>query len=185
MDGEHDDRGIRIAIAVYLYALFALLAVAIVQIWPSHALFGEDAKPLPASILFFKVTISDEMRLLTLVILLGAIGSLAHSFRSFYWHVVRPGKWTPSWLIRYYLQPPAGATIALVFYLFVRAGFWSPDPGGEEEDLVWIAAALAVMVGMFKEQGASKLKDIAEAVLKKPPARDDSAASSGNPSAKE
>lgn len=176
-------RKVKIAIAAYLFVCFVLLIIIAAQIWPDHTLFSApSAETTKTYFLFFEIQIPDEIRLILLVAIFGAMGSMVHALRSFNWHVVIKGPWTTSWLLRYILQPPTGAAIALVFYAIVRGGFYSPSGSSAAADqtqtgdpLPWVFAALAAIVGMFKEQAASKLKDIAEAVLKKPRPRDNKA----------
>ncbi len=147
---ENSDRKVKIIIASYLFVLSVILIVCAVMLWPS------------------KYQVNDEVRLLAIVAIFGALGSMVHALRSFNWHVVLPGKWGTNWLLRYILLPPTGAAIALVFYAIVRAGFYSPAKD-TTESLPWIIAAVAALVGMFREAATSKLKDIAQAILKKPP----------------
>jgi hypothetical protein len=147
---DNGDRKIKIIIAAYLFVLAVILIVCAVVFWPSE------------------YQANDEKHLLAIVAIFGALGSMVHALRSFNWHVVLRGKWGPNWLLRYVLLPPTGAAIALVFYAIVRAGFYSPAQGGTES-LPWIIAAVAALVGMFREAAASKLKDLAQAILKTPP----------------
>ncbi len=177
-------RNVKIAITVYLFVCFVFLLIIAVQMWPAHTLFSKDTstETPKTCFLFFKVLVPDETRLIILVAVFGALGSMVHTLRSFNWHVVIKGPWTTSWLLRYILQPPTGAAIALVFYAIVRGGFYSPGGGADTanqaqstDSIPWVFAAVAAIVGMFKEQAASKLKDIAEAVLRKPRPRNDKA----------
>jgi hypothetical protein len=147
---RNGDRKTKIIIASYLFALSVILIVCAAVFWPSES------------------QVNDEKRLLAIVAIFGGLGSMAHALRSFNWHVVLPGTWGTNWLLRYVLLPPTGAAVALVFYAIVRAGFYSPAQDATES-LPWIIAAVAALVGMFREAAASKLKDVAQAVLKKPP----------------
>ena len=146
---QNGDRKIKIIIAAYLFVVSVILIISAAGFWPSES------------------QANDEKHLLAIVAIFGALGSMVHALRSFNWHVVLRGKWGPNWLLRYVLLPPTGAAIALVFYAIVRAGFYSPAQGGTES-LPWIIAAVAALVGMFREAAASKLKDLAQAILKTP-----------------
>jgi hypothetical protein len=153
---QNGDRKIKIIIASYLFVLSVILIVCAAKFWPSES------------------QVDDERYLLAIVAIFGALGSMVHALRSFNWHVVLPGRWGVNWLLRYILLPPIGAAIALVFYAIVRAGFYSPKNDttvvsqASRESLPWIVAAVAALVGMFREAAASKLKDVAQAILKKP-----------------
>jgi hypothetical protein len=103
---------------------------------------------------------------LLIVILAGALGSLVHTVRSVYWYIGnRTLKW--SWLAKYILQPFAGSALAVIFYVVVRGGFFSPQTTFENTSPFGFAA-LAALVGLFSEQAVLKLKRVAETVLERP-----------------
>ena len=108
----------------------------------------------------------DEVRLLLIVILAGALGSLVHTVRSVYWYVGnRKLKW--SWLAKYILQPFAGSALSVIFYVVIRGGFFSPQTTFENTSPFGFAA-LSALVGLFSEQAVLKLKKVAEMVLERP-----------------
>ena len=101
-----------------------------------------------------------------MIILAGALGSLVHTVRSVYWYVGnRQLKW--SWVVKYVLQPFAGSALAMIFYVVVRGGFFSPQTTPENTSPFGFAA-LAALVGLFSEQAVLKLKTVAETVLERP-----------------
>jgi hypothetical protein len=108
----------------------------------------------------------DEVRLLLIVILAGALGNLVHTVRSVYWYVGnRSLKW--SWVAKYILQPFAASALAVIFYVVVRGGFFSPQTTFENTSPFGFAA-LAALVGLFSEQAVLKLKTVAETVFQPP-----------------
>jgi hypothetical protein len=108
----------------------------------------------------------DEVRLLLIVILAAALGNLVHTVRSVYWYVGnRSLKW--SWVAKYVLQPFAASALAVIFYLVVRGGFFSPQTKFENTSPFGFAA-LAALVGLFSEQAVLKLKTVAETVFQPP-----------------
>jgi hypothetical protein len=120
----------------------------------------------PITIFGRKFEIWDEVRLLLIVILAGTLGSLVHTVRSVYWYIGnRTLKW--SWLAKYILQPFAGSALAVIFYVVVRGGFFSPQTTFENTSPFGFAA-LAALVGLFSEQAVLKLKRVAETVLERP-----------------
>ena len=120
----------------------------------------------PTLITIFGQPIWDEVRLLLMVILAGALGSLVHTVRSVYWYIGnRQLKW--SWVVKYVLQPFAGSALAMIFYVVVRGGFFSPQTTPENTSPFGFAA-LAALVGLFSEQAVLKLKRVAETVLERP-----------------
>jgi hypothetical protein len=101
------------------------------------------------------------------VILAGALGSTVHAIRSLYWYIGnRDLKF--SWIPMYIMLPLNGATIAVAFHLIILGGFVS------NVEQSWSAMiAIAAMVGLFSQQAALKMKDIANAIFTKPGAGED------------
>ena len=103
-------------------------------------------------------------KLLLIVIFAGALGGALHALRSLYWYVGnRELIW--SWTPMYLLLPFSGAAIASVFYLVVYSGFLTAP---SDRQTYWYIIGIAVIVGMFSQQAALKLQDIANAALTKP-----------------
>jgi IPT/TIG domain-containing protein len=97
----------------------------------------------------------------------GALGGLGHALRSIYWYIGnRELVW--SWLAMYVFLPIHGATLAIIFYLVIRGGFFSPQSTVSDTSPFGFAA-VAVLIGMFTSQASEKLREIAETVLAKPP----------------
>jgi len=106
-------------------------------------------------------SLRDNIRLLLIVIIVGAVGGLIHVMRSFYWYVGNRNLKT-SWLLMYLLVPFVAAGLALLFFLIIRGGFGQSVPTQSTVDAY---AALAALVGMFSQQALAKLKNIAESVF--------------------
>lgn len=105
----------------------------------------------------------DEDRLFLIVLFSGALGGLVYALRSVTWYIGnRRLKW--SWTALYFLTPFTSAAIALVFYFVVRGGFFSPTSSVSDTSPFGFAA-LAALIGMFTEQAANKLRDVAATVL--------------------
>jgi hypothetical protein len=101
-----------------------------------------------------------------LVILCGALGTLVHSLRSVYWYLGNRNL-VQSWTAMYFMLPFTGAALALVFYLVIRGGFFSPQSGFSQTSPFGFAA-FAALIGMFSSQAVLKLKEVAEVLLSKP-----------------
>jgi hypothetical protein len=108
----------------------------------------------------FDLWLRDNVRVLVVMMIIGALGSLIHVFRSFYWYV---GNRTlkSSWLLMYILLPFSGAGLAVLFYLIVRGGVSSQAPTNPSSFDGY--AAMAALVGMFSQEALLKLKQIAGA----------------------
>lgn len=102
--------------------------------------------------------------LFVLIILAGMLGGILHAARSLWWYVGhRDLRW--SWVLMYILLPFIGAAMALVFYLIIIAGFL---PNAPSKNATLFVLATAALVGMFSQQAALKLTDIANALFSKP-----------------
>ena len=160
-----------VALALLLfYILIVLLPISFVE--GSPAAMEERAPqqttrqgPLERDVILFGVTwkMSDEERLLILVMTAGALGSLVHALRSAYWYVGNRNL-VRSWVPKYLLLPFCGAILAVLFYFIVRGGFLSPRTNSMQTSLYGFCA-MACLVGLFSEQAVLKLKQVAETVF--------------------
>jgi hypothetical protein len=127
-----------------------------------------SSQPEPVTITFlaWQFKLWDEQRLLLLVLFAGALGSILHDLRSAYWYIGNR-KFVRSWIAMSLVLPFAGATLALIFYLVVRGGFFSPQSSFKETSPFGFAA-FAALIGMFSPQAVLKLKEVAETLLTKP-----------------
>jgi hypothetical protein len=107
----------------------------------------------------------DARTLLLMVLMAGAMGGALHGLFSIAVYVGER-QFKQSWVLWYLLLPWKGALIALVFFLIVRAGFFSPQ-GSTSQDMLLIG--LSALVGVFTPQAMEKLKKITEAVLTQQP----------------
>lgn len=119
-----------------------------------------------ASYLWFSPCLFPEERLFVIVLFAGALGGLVHSLRSFYWYLGNRELYR-SWIGMYVALPIVGSAMAVVFYLVIRGGFTAADASFDQTNPFGFAA-MAVLVGMFTEQAALRLKQVAETVLAKP-----------------
>jgi len=156
-------------LVMYLILCSIGLLYGLVQLWPTPAPAGAEPNALiPVFQLFGTIYITPEQQLLLIVALSGALGALVHALRSLYWYVGNRAL-VRSWAAMYVLLPFIGTTLALIFYLVIRGGFFSPQATVQQTSPFGFAA-LAGLVGMFSPQAVLKLKDVAETILTKPPA---------------
>lgn len=156
--------------ALLFYILIALLPIPFTE-GPAPAT-GESVaqpatrlEPSERDVNLFGVTwkMSDEERLLILVMTAGALGSLVHALRSAYWYVGNRNL-VRSWIPKYLLLPFCGSILAVLFYFVVRGGFFSPQANSMHTSQYGFCA-LACMVGLFSEQAVLKLKQVADTVF--------------------
>jgi hypothetical protein len=100
----------------------------------------------------------DEQKLFFLVFVAGALGAFVHASRSF---VDFKGnqRLRSSWTWWYILQPLTGASLAIVMYFVVRAGFFASTTGANALN-PWGFVAVAAMVGLFTKQATNKLDEL-------------------------
>ena len=107
-----------------------------------------------------------ETRLLLIVMLCGFLGGSIYSLRSFFWYTGnRNLKY--SWLAMYILVPIVGSMLAVVFYLVLRGGLFSPTTNISDTSPFGFAA-VAALVGMFINQASEKLRNVFETLMTKP-----------------
>ena len=153
-----------VLITAYLILASIILLYGLVQFWPPPApATGSAPASSPVVFLFWTLSVSDEVRLIFIVAMAGALGSLVHALRSLYWYVGNR-ELVFSWLAMYILLPFVGSTLGLVFYFVIRGGFFSPTATTEQTSPFGFAA-LAGLVGMFSEEAVEKLQDVAETLL--------------------
>jgi hypothetical protein len=157
-----------VLITAYLILAAVLLLYSLVQFWPPSIPAGESAPTSSAvAFLFWTLSVSDEVRLIFIVAMAGALGSLVHALRSLYWYVGNR-ELVFSWLAMYILLPFVGSTLGLVFYFVIRGGFFSPQATIEQTSPFGFAG-LGGLVGMFSEEAVEKLKQVAETLLAQTP----------------
>ena len=152
---------------MYLLLLSILLVVAIIQFWPASAVTRGSIDPvLNTSFLYWTVSLSNEGRLLLIVVLAGALGGQVRSLRSLAWYVGNK-QLKRSWLSQYILTPFIGAILAIVSYFIVRGGF-CPANSTVQQTNIFGFAGLASLVGIASEPIALKLKQVANTLFTKP-----------------
>jgi hypothetical protein len=154
------------AVGIVLLALYiALISIGlfygIAKFWPSGT--SQEAQE---TILFWTIPISAEARIIVLVGMAGALGSMVHVLRSFYWYLGNH-ELVQSWWAKYIFLPFVGATLGIIFYLVIRGGFFSSQ-STVDQTVPFSFVAVAALVGMFSEAAITKLKDVAETLFKTP-----------------
>jgi hypothetical protein len=151
-------------VAVGLLAWGAVLLVFLFWVWRTT----EDAAgavrdagnpvPIDVTLLGWTFSVTAETALLMLVMATAAVGSYVHAATSFVSYVGNQ-RLHRSWVAWYLFRSLIGASLAVVFYVVVRAGFLSGNTGAEEVNIFGIAA-LAGLTGMFSKQATDKLREV-------------------------
>ncbi|HSO13061.1 MAG TPA: hypothetical protein VLT51_11850 [Anaerolineales bacterium] len=149
-------------VTAYYISLGFLLAGNLVSIWPESL---GSSTPASERVTFFFQTllVSNEVRLILIVTMAGALGSLVHGFRSLFWYVGNHA-YVKSWTLMYLLLPFVGSTLSLIFYFILRGGLFSPQATVEATSPFGFAG-IAGLVGMFSNKAALKLQEIAESIF--------------------
>lgn len=153
-----------ILVTIYLVLLAVILVYGLVVFWlPPAPIEGTAENYSEVTTFFGSFTISNEVRLLLIVAMAGALGSLVHAFRSMFWYVGNRD-FVRSWILMYILLPFVGLSMSLVFYFVLRGGLFSSQAPVQATNPFGFAG-LAGLVGMFSNQAGLKLKEVAESVF--------------------
>jgi hypothetical protein len=153
-----------VIIALYLIALGIFIIFGLLAFWPPSSSIGPNELE-HNSVLFLNSSfeISSEIRLMLIVAMAGALGSLVHATRSFFWYVGNRAL-VRSWILMYILLPLIGSFMGLIFYFVTRGGLFSNQAPIQAANPFGFAG-LAGLVGMFSNQAALKLQEIAETMF--------------------
>ena len=150
--------------AAYLILLTILLIIAIIQFWPVSV--QSSVQRLDVNFLLWSFSLSNEGRLLLIVVLAGALGGQVRSIRSLAWYIGNR-QLKRSWLSQYILTPFVGAILAIVSYFIIRGGF-CPANSTVQQTNIFGFAGLAGLVGIACEPVALKLRQVANTFFIKP-----------------
>lgn len=107
-----------------------------------------------------KFFMTSEIRLILLVLAVGALGGCIHAATSFVGYVGND-KFYKTWVWYYVLRAPISAALALITYFVVRGGFFTATAGGSTAPVNDFGiAAVSGLVGMFSKQATAKLDEI-------------------------
>lgn len=150
---------------IYLTLASLLLVYLLLMLWPREVLQQDGMPVTPVQWIQevtllggYKFTLDNEIRILLVVLLSGALGSMIHALKSFIAYT-GAGSFKRSWIWWYILRAPLGGALALVFYLAIRGGLLAKGAAGTEVSVFGIGA-IASLVGLFTEQATNKLKEV-------------------------
>lgn len=163
-----------VAAVLLLLVLTAILVIVLVQAWPPAPQIAPDGRTeIPArsttvELLGWSPTLSRDTSLFVIVMAAGALGSVVHVLRSFYWYVGNRAL-RRSWLMMYLLLPFVGALLGLIVYLVLRGGLTSPATGSSDINPYGVTA-IAALVGLFSRETAEKLRNVFATLFAQAPA---------------
>jgi hypothetical protein len=138
----------------YLALLMAGLSYFIAKLWP----VAEAPRPVQLFGVLPAFFINGETRLILLSLSLGALGGCVHGATSFVGYAGN-NKLYVSWVWYYLMRAPISATLALITYFVVRAGFFTASTSTSQISDFGIAA-VSGLVGMFSKQATAKLDEL-------------------------
>ena len=119
------------SIFVYNVVLSVLALCLLATIWPSSGANQSASQSLPAETFrtfILSATISGEVIVILIVMLMGALGALVYTSTALVGHVAHdgkaadPDKWKDSYTLWYLVHPLLGASVAVIFYMVLRGG---------------------------------------------------------------
>lgn len=102
-----------------------------------------------------------ELRLLELILILGALGACLHGLTSLAEYIGNKN-FQKSWVLWYLLRPFVGGILALIIYIVIRGGLL---PQVKSSESFYLMAALAGLTGLFSKQALYKLSDIFDTIF--------------------
>jgi hypothetical protein len=167
----------RLVVGIFLIVLATLLIYSVISLWPTTTATDavnnnadgtpeqeDEAVESEASVFGIKFHISDEARLIFLVMLVGALGSYIYVATSFARHI-GAGDFDDNWIWWYVIRPFNGMALAVIFYFVIRGGLLFLGSGNGEVD-IYGAVAMAGIVGMFSRQAIDKLKELFDTLFR-------------------
>jgi len=130
---------------------------------------GHDQQEQRRSVRLFlgmiEFSMTADIRLILLVLAVGALGGCVHAATSFVGFVGNDRLYT-SWIWYYLLRMPISAALALITYFVVRAGFFTTASGSTATVNDFGIAAVSGLVGMFSKQATAKLDEVFTALFR-------------------
>jgi hypothetical protein len=146
---------------LYFISVAVLLMYFLIRLWPDHPPSGGTTWDKRVYV-FWKpgaiAYVSDDVRLLLLVVMAGGLGSFIHAATSFVDYVGNR-RFVRSWLLWYMMRPLIGSALAVVLYVAVRGGLLNPAAGSESVSPFGVVA-VASLAGMFSKQATDKLNEV-------------------------
>jgi hypothetical protein len=156
ISGASSLRASRWIIGIYLLAVSIVVVYTLIAIWPE--IIDDGWKQTTTLPFVGNQKLTDDVRLLLIVVLAGAAGSCIGAQTSFATFVGNRSL-VASWTWWYVLRPFIGMTLALVFYFVIRGGLLSVNSGADEMSPYGVAA-VAALVGLFSKQATDKLEEV-------------------------
>ncbi len=150
------------AYILYFLLLFLVLISPLLALWPSSQA-EEEVAPQVVELGPLPIRITEDVRFILIVAVMGALGGCAYSARSFAIHVAR-GTFDTRFTCWYILRPIIGSILAVVFYFAFHAAFLSFSASPDDLNVFGIAT-LGGIVGLFSKETLDKLKELFDRII--------------------
>jgi hypothetical protein len=155
---DYASNGAIVGLTLLAAAATSVTLYGVVSLWPA-------ATPQDS-------TSPAEQTVLTMIVLMGALGGLLRLTSSFAKFVGNRQLYR-SWVVYYLLMPFEGASLAPAVYLLLRVGVLSPSGGGGTAQLnVFSLYAFAALTGLFAKNAIDMLADVFSIIFKKVQSKD-------------
>ena len=138
----------------------------------AFTVLSASSKPVSWQVFGFEATINQDIRLILLVLITGALGACVASLQSLADYIGNE-RLKSSWVAFYLVRPPIGAGIAFVFYLVLRGGLASGAGFDPATVNPFGLTAVAALVGMFSDKAMLKLQEVFTTLFKADDTRKD------------
>ena len=144
--------------------VMGLIAIYVVfSIWPG-AVSIDQSRTIPLFFGLLSLNLDAELTMILVVLFAGVMGAFIQSLGSIAYHRANESL-TEEWAAWYVTRPFIGAGLALAIYLVLRAGFIGMGTDASSIN-IFGTAALAAVSGMFTDKATTKLKEVANTLLR-------------------
>ncbi len=149
---------------LFYHAVVGLLAIYVIfSIWPGTVSIDEN-RTIPLFLGIVSLNLNAELTMILVVIFSGVTGAFVQSLGSIAFHQANKDL-TAEWTAWYVTRPFIGAGLALAIYLVLRAGFIGVGTDASSIN-IFGTAAIAAISGMFTDKATTKLKEVANTLLR-------------------
>jgi hypothetical protein len=152
-----------VVLTLYFVTLVVLIIWALIAFFPCDLTSEKTVCSNDVGFMIWTFQVTDEVRMIILVLIAGALGSLVHGFRSLFWYVGNR-EFVRSWVLMYLLLPFIGSSLSVVFYFVLRGGLFSPNANSDAASPFGFIG-ISGLIGLFSNRAALKLQEIAESIF--------------------
>lgn len=150
----------------YLALATVALTYLTLETWPEKGDLGKWSHQAPNWLSGYRPEISDEYRIMLLMVFVSSLGVLVHSIRS-YSSFVGNRRLVASWVWWYLLKIPLASSLSLILYFVIRGGLLISNSAVDSLNPYGLSA-IAGLAGMYTDRAADKLREVFDTMLRPP-----------------